>query len=195
MSLSLAFQLRVEERGDKRVVVSVLLAPDGEAQARIEGVALQLYSRTGEALGAQMLLPIAGALTQPMLSTIELKAPEPIPLGSKVVGTAWHGAEQREASIPTDPFTEFEVHMCARRRILPSAGSAEDLERLVPEERARIARDYPWIDEPRVPRIAAAELAVVDSEEADGGEIDDLVDHLGLDEESSDWLRELLQEE
>jgi len=63
---------------------------------------------------------------------------------------------------------------------------------LPPEERAILARDYPWIDEPRVP-VALAELTVVDNE--DSQTFDDLVDDLGLDAESADWLKDLLEED
>lgn len=191
MSLALKFELRVEERGTDRITVSVLLAPD-PGPTTLEGVALQLFNRTGEAVGVRMLLPIAGELHHPMLSTVELKVPEGIALGSKVVATAWLGAEQREALVPTDPFTELEVHMRARRRIA-AMGSSIELERLIPEERELFARDFPWIDEPRLPQIAG-ELTVVEHEEAEE-DLDDLVDNLGLDPESSEWLRELLDED
>ncbi|MEQ1502479.1 MAG: hypothetical protein ABMB14_09615 [Myxococcota bacterium] len=191
MALALAFELRLEERGENRVVVSVLLAPTGDA-AVLDGVALQLVSRTGEPLGVQMVLPIAGELTHPMLSTVELRRAEPIPLGSKVVGTAWRGPEQRDATLPTDPFTELEVHMRARRRIVPAVTDAE-LERLVPEDRALIARDFPWIDEPRM-ITGVAELTVVDHEEPEEI-LDDLVSDLGLDAASEEWLRDLLDED
>jgi hypothetical protein len=191
MSLDLAFELRLEERGVNRVVVSVLLAPEAAA-VRIDGVALQLFTRTGEALGVRLVLPISGELRHPMLSTVELKADE-IPVGSRVVGTAWHGPEQKDAQLPTDPFTELEMHMRARRRIV-CADPDPDIERLTPEERTKVARDFPWIDEPRVP-IALAELTVVENEGSEEELLDDLVDNLGLDPESSEWLKELLDEE
>jgi hypothetical protein len=119
-----------------------------------------------------------------------------IPLGSKVVGTAWHGAEQREAILPTDPFTELEVHMRARRRIVPPERDSVELEHLIPEERAIVAKDFPWVDEPRLP-VAVAELTVVDNDEPvdDAEYFDELVENLGLDAESSEWLRELLDED
>lgn len=193
MALSLDFELRLEDRCGDRVVVSVLLAPTG-GPVRIDGVALQLHTRTGETLGVRMLLPISGELHQPMLSTLELRADE-VPLGSRVVGTAWYGSEQREAVVPTDPSTGLEVHLRARTRVLSDEGDRV-LERPTPAERARLARDYPWIDEPRVP-VAVAELQVVENEEPvdDEQALDDLVDELGLDEESSDWLKELLAED
>lgn len=190
MPLALSFDLRLEERNARRVVVSVLLAPDGEAQVRIDGVALQLQARTGEPLGVQMVLPIAGELRHAMMSTVELKLDDEIPQGSKVIGTAWRGPEQREATLPTDPFTELEVHMRARRRLAVSRDEV-DLEPILPEERAIVARDFPWIDEPLLP--AEAPQLIVESEPDD--ELDDVVDDLGLDAESASWLKDLLSEE
>ena len=191
MALVLAFELRLEERCADRVVVSVLLAPSGGAP-RIDGVALQMITRTGEPIGVRMLLPISGELHQPMLSTVELKSPGGIPAGTRVVGTAWQGAETREAVIPTDPFTELEVHMRARRRLGALAGSQE-LEPLTTGERAVIAKDFPWVEEPRIP-VAIGELSIVESEDT-AGPIEDLVENLGLDEDNAEWLKELLAED
>ncbi|MCB9686298.1 MAG: hypothetical protein H6738_15420 [Alphaproteobacteria bacterium] len=187
MALPLKFELRLEDRGGERVLVSALLAPEGDA-VRLDGVALQLHTRTGEPLGIRLLLPISGELRQPMLSTVELRCDE-VPMGAKVVGIAWLGREQREATIPTDPFTELEVHMRGRRRIVTFA-EADGIDVLERAERDRIARDFPWIDEPRIPR-AVAELEVVEGDD----EVDQIIDELGLDEESAEWLEELLREE
>ena len=63
-------------------------------------------------------------------------------------------------------------------------------------ERKRLALELPWIDHPRLPRVAG-ELEVVehadmlDEQEA----IDEFVADLGLDEEGSAWLKDLLTEE
>lgn len=191
MALVLRFELRLEERCSDRVVVSVLLAP-ASAAPRIDGVALQLFTRTGDPLGVRMLLPISGELHQAMLSTVELKVQGGIPTGTRVVCTAWCGTEQREASIPTDPFTELEVHMRARRRLGPLAG-CDALEPLTSHERALIAKDFPWVEEPRVP-VAAAELSVVESEDSTDS-VDHLVDDLGLDRDDADWLKDLLKDQ
>jgi len=191
VSLALSFELRVEERGADRVVVSVLLAPTAAA-IQLDGVALQLHSRVGEPLGSRMLLPIAGELRHPMLSTVELRTADALPQGSKVVGTAWAGAEQRESSIPTDPFTELEVHLRARRRISPIEDE-RSLRRLDRTERCALAKNYPWVDEPRLP-TTPSELAVVDDQETVDA-FDDLVEDLGLDDESAAWLKELLDDD
>ncbi|MEQ1569225.1 MAG: hypothetical protein ABMA64_26550 [Myxococcota bacterium] len=194
MALALSFELQIEERDPTRVVVLVMLAPvDGdEGPARLDGVALQLVERTGAALGVQMVLPIAGELRHAMWSTVELRCDRVIPQGARVVGTAWSGGEQREATIPTDPFTELEVHMRARRRISAEADVSE-LCRVDPEDRAVLSRDFPWIDEPRIP-AASAELGVLE-EEPEEERIDAFVDNLGLDDESAEWLKDLLEEE
>ena len=187
MALPLDFSLRLEDRGGQRVLVSALLAPT-EGVVRLDGVALQVFNRQGDALGVRLLLPIAGELHQAMLSTVELKCRE-IPQGSRVVGTAWWGLEQREAVLPTDPFTELEQHVRARKR-LGTFADATDLDVVEGEERLRLARIYPWVQEPRVP-VTTPALEVVEPEE----DVDDLVDHLGLDEDSTEWLKDLLSEE
>ncbi|HHO49836.1 MAG TPA: hypothetical protein ENK18_02945 [Deltaproteobacteria bacterium] len=175
------------------MLISVLLAPHG-ASTWIEGVALQLLAPGGEPLSARVLLPISGDLRHPMLSTLELIAhTEPIPQGSRVSGTAWAGTDQIETTVPTDPFTELEVHMRARRRIDPD-GDDRDLRLLSAEERALIAQDFPWIDEPRLP-LAVGELGVVEGGPSEEEALDELIGELGIDEESAEWLKELLEEE
>jgi hypothetical protein len=194
MALALSFELRIEERSPSRVMVSVLLAPEGES-VRLDGVALQLVGRAGERLSTEVVLPIAGELRQAMLSTVELRAEGEIPQGAKVTGTAWCGCEQREAVLPTDPFTHLEVHLRARRRIAVNPKEVA-LERLDGDERERLAREYPWIDDPRLP-ASVAELSVVENEEPlrDEELLDELVDDLGLDSESAEWLKDLLDED
>ncbi len=190
--LALDFELRLEERNPARVLVSVLLAPRGE-EARIEGVALQLQAPDREALSSRVLLPISGTLRHPMRSTLELVAnTEVIPQGSRVIGTAWAGTSQLEATIPTDPFTELEVHMRARRRIDPDEDGRE-LVLPTDRERALVARDFPWIDEPRI-FVSAGELGVVEHEQDPDEVFEDLVEDLGIDEASAEWLKELLEE-
>jgi len=195
VALLLDFELRLEERGSDRVVVSVLLAPHGEEVVHIDGVALHLERRDGERIGAERVLPISGALRHPMLSTIELKLEDgTLPTGARVVGIAWNGVEQSEAQLPTDPYTELEAHLRARRRISPAQEDDDcDLQRLTHPERARLARDHPWINEPRLPLTTPA-LTVVDHDEAaESSELAGIVDDLGLDADSSEWLKDLLR--
>ncbi len=197
MGLPLTFELRLEERRTDRVFVSVLVAPDGGEAALIDGVALQLLTSAGDALSTRMVLPIAGAVYQPMLSTVELRTREggEVPLGCRVQGIAWAGADQLEATLPTDPYTELEVHARGRQVVVGEPDGARVLERLLPEERVRIARDFPWVDEPRVPPEPIAELEVVDNADPHGGcdpEFDRMCGDLGLDDANADFLKELL---
>lgn len=191
--LGLEMELRLEQRGADRVVVSVLLAP-AEGTVTVEGVALQLHSAQGDAIGARMLLPIAGTLAQPMLSTVELRTlSHDIPQGSRVVGTAWGGPHQLEITLPTDPGTAFEAHVRGHD-IVSAHGSSQYLEPLLPDERALFASLFPWIDEPRLPREAAGSLGVVDHEPDNDELVDDFAADMGLDEDSAEWLRDLLDE-
>jgi hypothetical protein len=180
----------MEDCSGQRVLVSALLRPS-TGTVRLEGVALQVVSPDGEPLGVRMLLPIAGELHHPMLSTVELKCGD-LPRGARVVVTAWSGAEVVEAVLPTEPFTALEKHVRARGRIVGYA-PATAVELVEGDERRRLAALYPWVEEPRVPKIAG-ELEVVDD---DGGDdvVDEIVDHLGLDDASAEWLKDLLHEE
>jgi hypothetical protein len=188
MALALDFSLRLEDRSAQRVLVSALLAPT-DGSVRLEGVALQVLDKSGEPLGVRMFLPIAGELHHPMLSTVELKCAD-LPAGARVVGTAWNGVDVAEATLPTEPYTHLQQHVrpC---RTLGAFAPADELEVVEGDERRRLAALYPWIELPRVPRTAA-ELAIVDDDER---VVEDLVDGLGLDEESAEWLKDLLSEE
>lgn len=193
MAVGIDLELRLEGREQDRVFVSVVLSPSGEDAGALDGVSVQLYSRTKRALSARLLLPIAGKLIQPMVSTVELRALEPIPAGSFVQGTAWKGSEQRDATCPTDPGTAFADHMRGRRRLVPEESDLA-LAVLVPEERAVFSELYPWVDEPMIPVVPLAELSVVDQEEDDEDDLDALCAELGLDDEAAGWVKELMEE-
>ena len=195
MPLDLDLDLRLDERGDDHVLVTVLIGPTGRA-APLEGVALQLFSGA-EAIGPRTLLPIAGTLRALVLTSVVLHAhdEEPIPPGCRVVATAWHGVDQREASIPTDPGTAFEAHVrglvaLGDLRVDPARG----LEPLEPEERAMIRARLPWIDHPLVPRGSGGELEVMEAETSVADTVAQVADELGLDEETASWLNDLLDE-
>lgn len=145
MGLNLHFELRLEERQPERVYVSVVLAPAEPGVATVEGVTVQLHNRAGEPLGTQLLLPIHGDLGQPMVSTVEIRSRDPIPPGAKVMGTAWKGNEQVEATCPCDPGTELQVHMRGDR-VVAMAPDEDVLLELSCDERIRMARAFPWID-------------------------------------------------
>jgi hypothetical protein len=187
--LGLDVELRLEARHPDRVVVSVWMCPTEQA-VDVDGVALQLLTDDDEPLGARMLLPIAGRVEQQMRSTVELRSvPEMIPVGCRVLGSAWRGCEQVEVTIPCDPGTAFEAHVRGQT-VVSSQARGRYLEPLLTEEREAIARCYPWVDEPRIPRTPAGVLEVVDHEP----EVDEMVDDLGLDEASAEWLKELLDD-
>lgn len=192
MALDLDFELRLEERANEQVVVSVALAPR-EHPVVIEGVALQWATAEGEPISARLLLPIAGTVSQPMVSSVVLHAFRAIEPGCRVRATAWFGTTQVESSIPTDPFTELEEHVRARKRVSPDEGEREP-RRLEPVERARLSARYPWVDEPRINK-AVGELAVVESTPSTDAVVDEVAEEFELDEESATWLRELLAEE
>ncbi|NCG19344.1 MAG: hypothetical protein GWP91_10085 [Rhodobacterales bacterium] len=145
MALNLHFELRLEERQPERVYVSVVLAPAVPGLASVQGVTVQLHHRAGEPLGTQLLLPIHGDLGQPMVSTVELRSRAPIPPGAVVVGTAWKGNEQIEATCPCDPGTELQVHMRGDR-VVAMAPTSDVLLELSCDERIRMARAFPWIE-------------------------------------------------
>ncbi len=192
MSLNLDFELRLEERANEQVVVSVALAPLGEPVS-VEGVALQWKTAEGEPISARLLLPIAGTVPQPMVSSVVLHAFRPIEPGCRVVATAWAGTSQLESSIPTDPFTELEVHVRARKVVNPGDTNLE-LQVLSDTERATLARSYPWVEEPRISR-SAGELGVVDSTPTTDQVVDEVAEEFELDEESAAWLKDLLAED
>ena len=196
MSMGLEFDVRLEERRSESVVVSVWLDPLGDL-SHIDGVSLQIVGPQGERVSARMVLPIAGQLQQTMVSTLELRpledGPGEIPQGSRVVGVVWRDTEQLEASIPTHPFTQLQAHVRALRR---AALRPEDetLEPLSPAERADLAALFPWVNEPRIPHHAG-ELEVVENEPSDEEAFDELVEDLGIDEESAAWLKDLMDED
>jgi len=192
MPLNLEFQLRLEERGSKRVVVSVVLAPMSEP-VLIEGVALQWKTIDGEPVSAQLVLPIAGTVAQPMVSSVVINAFRPIEPGCRVVATAWAGTSQVESSIPTDPFTQLEVHARGHKVVNPDEGEREPSV-LADVERSRLAEVYPWVNEPRVPKIAG-ELGVVDSTPSDDALVVEMVEDYDLDDDAAAWLKDLLQDD
>ncbi|MEN0066069.1 MAG: hypothetical protein AAGA48_28260 [Myxococcota bacterium] len=192
MPLNLEFELRLEERANEQVVVSVALAPNDEP-VEIEGVALQWSTAEGEPISARLLLPIAGTVAQPMVSSVVLNAFRAIEPGCRVVATAWAGTTQIESSIPTDPFTELEVHVRGRKLVNPEEGEREP-KPLDSEERQRLMARYPWLAEPRLPKVAG-ELGVVDSSSSTDDVVDEVAENYELDEESAAWLKELLSED
>ncbi|MEZ4322966.1 MAG: hypothetical protein R3F61_36205 [Myxococcota bacterium] len=187
--MPLRFDLSLEDRHKDRVFVSVLLAPDQDGTA-VDGVAVMLVGKTGECMSNRLLLPISGVLYQSMLTTVELRAFEALGTGARIVGTAWTGAEQWEASCPADPGTHLEDHMRGRGALQPRCDS--EFEGLTCGDRSALAGVFPWLTpcEPRPPKVVEPEL-----ETATTDEIRSFCSELGLDDEDSDWLEALLEED
>jgi hypothetical protein len=189
--VSLSFELRLEERLEDRVIVSVLLSPCG-GPASVDGVAVELFSRDHESLSPRMLLPISGALYGPIAVKVELRSGRPIPAGAVVAGTAWWPTDSQCATVPADPYTELEAHMRGKRAV-SCRMTEEELVSLDRRERGRLAVLFPWID--RKPLCAKRAAAAIDEPLDVQDAVDDISEELGLDEENTRWLRELLQEE
>lgn len=183
--MSLSLQLRLDERQDHRVFVSVMLEPDGVID--IEGVALELHCRESHALSPRLLLPVSGKLSGPLMTQVELRSDIKIPQGAMVVGTVWAGDEQFSALVPTDPCTGMEGHVrgCPRVSVTPDD---RDLSSLTADEVALLRGAMPWIGVPEVR----------DDDEDDpiaNEEMDQLCTELGLDGDCADWLKELMAED
>ena len=196
MPLDIDIDLRLDERSDAKVALTVLLAPT-RGPARVEGVALQVFLGD-EPVGPRTLLPIAGTLAAPMLTSIELGAhgDEPIPAGARVVATAWSGTDQREVIVPTDPGTAFEAHVRGLGPLGdPRVDPARELEPLEGDERRRFTAHFPWMDLPRIPRGVKGQLEVVDAVPTPRETAADAADAFGLDDETASWLNDLLHED
>ena len=216
------FDLSLENRTDEpvpdgsaatRVFVNVLLAParaawadappEGDVSNRpgirpepvtVDGVAVMLVGPHGDCMSHRLLLPIAGTLHQPMVSTVELRALDDLPKGSRVVGLAWHGSDTWEASCPADPGTHIEAHVRGRCALKPRTrppAQASVFESLTCGDRASLAAAFPWLTpcEPKPPKVVEPELETATNEE-----IRNFCADLGLDEEDTDWLEALLDE-
>ncbi|MFT4621459.1 MAG: hypothetical protein ACI8PZ_000111 [Myxococcota bacterium] len=192
MSAPISLELRLDAREPDRVFVSVLLVPS-DSGAPIGGVSVQLFTRSGQDLGNRLLLPIAGQLAQAMRSSVELRTLESIPPGSKVVATVWWPGGQVEATCPTDPGTELGSHMRGCKMISPADES--ELRHLNLAERERIAARFPWVDEPMLPAEEPTAYFEPTPEDDPDGFVDGIASQYDLDEESAEWLKELLTEE
>ena len=185
--MSISIDLRLDDREDDRVWVSVSLCPEDDVHT-VDGVTLQLCTRDGECLGPRLLLPISGQLAGPLVTRAELRSMEPIPRDSRVVAVAWWGHEQIEVSCPSDLGTCMAFHMRGVSGVpLPEHAAIRDLE---PEERDALAQHLPWVREIRVVSEPGL-LEPLDTEES----LDEVLDDLGLDEENARWLKELLTED
>lgn len=182
------FTLKLHERRDDRVFVTVCLSPD-EREVSIEGVAVELRCPNGLALGPRLVLPISGPLSTSLALRTELRARKSIPRGSQVAGIAWTDGGKVEAGCPSDPGTALELFARGARIRLPGAGELPpptDLDRI---EHAAMVRAFPWMahfrtrDELDSPRIL---------EEQSDDIVEDVADCYNLCDEDKELLRELL---
>jgi hypothetical protein len=180
-------ELRLESRETRAVIVSVLLTP-GEGGATLSGCELELQTSDAEPLGPRLVLPIAGVLTAPMRSTVQLRADSEIPRGSRVFATAWDPSDVLEFWIPADPRTALWTHLKAGNHPnFPSSGA--QLADLTADEQAQLANHFQWIANLRRPQV----LDAYQTDVADA--FDGIVADLGLDAEAAQWLREIIDDE
>lgn len=191
--LDLHFELRLEERQADRVFVSVVLAPTSPDGSGVEGVSVQMVDRQGEVLGARLVLPISGTIAQPLLTTVEVRSRGPVPVGARVVGQAWRGDDQSEATCPCDPGTQLQVHMLGRKTI-PLPERPGDLRFLVSDEREVLGRFMPWLNEPR-PRPVPEPNVLEPQPPTPDDLVDEVAEQYDLDPADAEFLRELLGEE
>jgi hypothetical protein len=161
--------------------------------AAVEGVALELRARDGRALGPRQALPISGALCGCLMSTVELRSLERIPVGSKVTGLLWTpGNPPVEVDCPADLWTDLGDHVRGRRAAHADTRALE-LDDVEPSERARLVSRWPWIAEDMFPADVSGVLEQRD--EDDSPDADALAAQFGLDEEAAEALRDILTEE
>jgi hypothetical protein len=185
--------LRLERRLEDRVQVVVELEPLTPS-LRLDGVSLELLDRNQQRQGHQVVLPIAGCLQHRMSTTLELAASAPLPVGGRVVATAWWAGGSVESSCPTDMWTALGHHVRGRS-VLPGSLDQVELESVDDDERPLWIRRHPWLDEPLVPEDPTAFLEPGDlRDDADPLSAQALAEELGLDAEAQSWLQELLEE-
>ena len=184
--MALTLHLNIEQRRPDRVFVLIELRHSGQT-LNVSGAAVELRSARGTLLSPRMLLPIAGDLSGPLATRVELRSQQQIPQGSKVYGVVFFDGQQTESTIPVDPCTDLEAHVRGRRSICRFA--EQTLETLTPRDEYAIQQMFPW----------AVDEEPEDDETSDEIEPDDLSDEvaksLGLDDEEAEFLREILTDE
>jgi hypothetical protein len=188
--MALSLHLQIEQRRPDRVFVLIELVHNG-ATINVTGAAVELRSKRGILLSPRMILPLAGLLAGPLATRVELRSQQPIPQGSKVYGVVFWNGEQTEAVIPADPCTDLEAHVRGSRNIWGFA--AKDLESLEPSEEYALQQRFPWAIQ--FEEDEDEDTAPMDSELASDDLTDEVAKSLGLDEEETAYLREILTDE
>ncbi len=186
--MDLDFDLELAERQPDRVRVAVFLGPGSEGPVTLRGVEMVLLCPDGEPLSHRMLLPIAGTITDRMVSTVELRGNGPLPPGTRILATAWSEEQQWEVRIPADPGTQMEAHCRGQICLWPE--DDRDFEScfapLTEDEIRRLAVYFPWLEP------CPAEVRILDEEETmtESESLRKCCEELGLDEEATSWLME-----
>lgn len=193
--MGLDFDLQLTDRQPDRVLVSVLLRPSEEEDpVDLDGVEVVLVCPEGQPLSHRMLLPIAGRISQTIVSTVELRGHGDLPAGAQISATAWCGCRQWEAAIPADPGTQLQAHCRGVSLVRPQRDPqfAERLRPLACVEREALSTALPWLAPCPLP-----ELRVVDDTtelEREAEELRSYCHDLGLDDDEACWLEDLLTE-
>lgn len=193
------FELKLLERRPEGLIISVMLSPAQGRPAHLEGVALNLASRSGECLGHQLLLPIRGRLAGAMSTTVELKVDCDVPVGALVIGHAWCATAQVEATCPAESWTELRNHVRGGA-CLPLPTADVDFDPLGPAERAAFFALFPWARDRLCVREEPVLLGQVNEPVADLTEDDELLDSdeiamsYGLSGDDAEFLKEILDE-
>jgi hypothetical protein len=185
------FRLHLDDREPDRVHVTVCLTPDADA-ACVQGVAIELRGRNGEALSARLMLPISGELAGPLALRTEVRARAELPLGARVHGMLWSHGGILEASCPTDPGTTLEAYAYGSRIGLDDPVPARIPEDLTDHERSALYAAYPWMARYRSPVRDDAE-GFIEEQPADLAE--DIAETYGLSDEDKAFLEELLADD
>lgn len=187
--MDVELELRIQERRDDRVVVALRVRPTSDGPACVDGAALHLVDAAGEEVCPQVLLPVSGTLRGPVELSVELRGNRTLPSGCVVVGMVWSGCDQATSSCPADPDVSLWEFVRGSRHRVPAEDTVE-LFTLDEVQRARLEATWPWLSGP----IRGAEDQAV----LEAGTLDDDVDavceDLGLDEDSAEWLHDLLHE-
>jgi len=183
------FGLRLDDRREDRVFVTVCLSPEDDV-VNVEGVAVELRCRRGQALSCRLMVPIRGPLGQPLKFATELRARRTIPRGARVVGIAWTADGTRETSCPADPGTALEAYARGSSIGLDPMGGREPEDLSTAEHRAMV-RAFPWMDHFRP--FEEESPGILDEQADDLA--DDIAGCYGLCDEDKELIRELLSED
>jgi hypothetical protein len=185
--MGIALDLSVEERHDDRVVVALVLAPDGSGPARIDGAAVGLVVR-GDPVAPRTLLPIQGSLTGALATTLELRTDGPLPEGTEVLASVWWDAEQVSVQVPAHPATCVVDHI---RGVGCSPAPPVRLAAVAPARVEALDTAFPGV----LSRLRPLPPSnVIDADDA-ADDVDAFQEAYHLDDEAADWLRELLHED